>query len=400
MDYKILIVDDVEMNRRLITDVLKGKLKNASFLQASNGVEVFEVLEKVDVDLIVLDLIMPVKDGFAVLSELKANDLYSHIPVIVSSAITEISSIEMTLEMGAVDYFTKPLSPEDMDIILPLKAKNALVFYEQQKTIEALNREIQVELKNANDFQNIMLPKSHDFESVDLFIKFQPSLGIGGDCFDCFEDGNRMWFIIADVTGHGIAAGMASSMVKIMFRCSVKGENMTPAKVLSDINKSISEIFDFGKNFNYLVFTAFVGCIDNGTFLYANAGQPYPLIYHKEDKCIEVIEEGGLPVGILEDTAYQLHSKTLGEGDSIFLYTDGLFSSGQKTDFVNWKLVHEFAMEHKNEIEAEPEVFLEELLWYFHLIHKSEGSEHGQDFTDDVAMMLLKMKSDPKHETH
>ncbi len=86
--------------------------------------------------------------------------------MIVSSAITEISSIEMTLEMGAVDYFTKPLSPEDMDIILPLKAKNALQFYEQQKTIAALNREIQVELKNAHDFQNIMLPKSRDFKNV------------------------------------------------------------------------------------------------------------------------------------------------------------------------------------------------------------------------------------------
>ncbi len=123
MDYNILIADDVEMNRRLITDVLKGKLTGVSFLQASNGQEVFSVLEKIDVDLIVLDLIMPVMDGFEVLERLKKDDKYSHIPVIVSSAITEISSIEMTLEMGAVDYFTKPLSPEDMDIILPLKAK-------------------------------------------------------------------------------------------------------------------------------------------------------------------------------------------------------------------------------------------------------------------------------------
>ncbi len=396
MEYKILIVDDVEMNRRLITDVLKRKLENAVFLQAANGNEVFEVLERTEVDLIVLDLIMPVKDGFAVLSELKEIDEYSDIPVIVSSAITEISSIEMTLQMGAVDYFTKPLSEEDMDIILPLKAKNALIFHEQQKTIAALNREIQVELKNANDFQNIMLPKSRDFENVDLFIKFQPSLGIGGDCFDCFESDNKLWFIIADVTGHGIAAGMASSMVKVMFRGSVKDKDITPDKVLADINGSIFDIFDFGSSFNYLVFTAFVGCIENGCFSYANAGQPYPLVFHRNEQTIEVIEEGGLPVGILENADYQLHTKKLGEGDSIFLYTDGLFSSGQKTDFVNWKLVHEFASEHIQEIEKEPDVFLEELLWYFHLIHKCEKHGHEQDFTDDVAMMLLKMKSDKK----
>jgi len=393
VDYKILIADDVEMNRRLITDILKGKLENVSFLQAANGQEVFTILDKIDVDLIVLDLIMPIMDGFEVLSQLKMDDKYSDIPVIVSSAITEISSIEMTLEMGAVDYFTKPLSPEDMEIILPLKAKNALMFYEQQKTIAALNREIQEELKNAHDFQNIMLPKSRDFESVDLFIKYQPSLGIGGDCFDCFEQGGKLWFIIADVTGHGIAAGMASSMVKIMFRCSVQHEDMTPVKVLESVNKSIFEIFDFGSNFNYLVFTAFVGCIEDGMFHYANAGQPYPLILHQKSMSIEIIEEGGMPVGVFEEATYQNFSRQLGEGDSIFLYTDGLFSSGQKTDFVNWKLVHEFAVEHKQEIAIEPNIFLDELFWYFHAIHKSDnssGSEH--DFTDDVAMMLLKVK--------
>lgn len=392
MEYNILIVDDVEMNRRLITDVLRGKLENTSFLQAANGQEVFTVLEKIDIDLIVLDLIMPVMDGFEVLNRLKKSEKYSHIPVIVSSAITEISSIEMTLEMGAVDYFTKPLSPEDMNIILPLKAKNALLFYEQQKTIAALNREIQVELKNAHDFQNIMLPKSRDFSNVDLFIKYQPSLGIGGDCFDCFEHDGKLWFIIADVTGHGIAAGMASSMVKIMFRCSVKNNNLTPDLVLKGINTSIFDIFDFGKNFNYLVFTAFVGCINDGEFLYSNAGQPYPLVFHQKTKSIEIIEEGGMPVGVFEQADYQLNTKQLGEGDSIFLYTDGLFSSGKKCDFVNWKLVHEFASTHKNEIENEPNIFLDELFWYFHVIHKSDKGKNGGDFTDDVAMMLLKMK--------
>ncbi len=392
LEYNILIADDVEMNRRLITDILKGKLDKVSFLQAANGQEVFTILEKIDIDLIVLDLIMPVMDGFEVLSQLKSDEKYSDIPVIVSSAITEISSIEMTLEMGAIDYFTKPLSPEDMEIILPLKAKNALQFYDQQKTIASLNKEIQVELKNAHDFQSIMLPKSRDFEKVDLFIKYQPSLGIGGDCFDCFEVDGKLWFIIADVTGHGIAAGMASSMVKIMFRCSVKGKDMTPVSVLDKVNKSIFDIFDFGNSFNYLVFTAFVGCIENNDFHYANAGQPYPLIYHQKTRSIEIIEEGGMPVGVFEEASYQNFSRKLGEGDSIFLYTDGLFSSGQKTDFVNWKLVHEFAQNHKNEISDEPNIFLDELFWYFHVIHKSDNSKSEHDFTDDVAMMLLKIK--------
>ncbi len=392
MEYRILIADDVEMNRILIIDILSRKLENAVFVEATNGKEVMDTVASQDIDLIVLDLIMPVMDGFQVLKSMKSNEETADIPIIVSSAITEISSIELTLKAGAMDYFTKPLSPNDMEIILPLKAKNALLFYEQQKTIAALNREITEELKNAHDFQSIMLPKSRDFENMDLFIKYQPSLGIGGDCFDCFEHEGKMWFIIADVTGHGIAAGMASSMVKILFRWAASQEGMTPGKVLESINHRIFEIFDFDSMSNYLVFTAFVGAIDDGNLQYANAGQPYPMIYHQASNEVEIIEDGGLACGMLDGIRFDDKGRQLLPGDSIFLYTDGLFSSGQKKDFVNWKLVHEYVADHRHQIGEDPDAFMEGLFWYFHFIHKGEDKNHEHDFTDDVAMMLLKVR--------
>lgn len=403
MAYSILVVDDAEMNRQIVTDVLRNKLENVQFFHAANGEEAFEVLEKVHVDLIMLDLVMPTMDGYQVMQRLEQESALSGIPVIVSSAITEISSIEATLKMGARDYFTKPLSVEEMEVVLPLKVKNALLLHEQQQTIEALNREIQVELKNAHDFQSIMLPRSRDFKSVDLHIKYHPSMGIGGDCFDCFESEGKLWFIIADVTGHGIAAGMASSMVKVLFRCSAWSDDVTPAQVLERVNARIYEIFDFGNAFNYLVFTAFAGCIEDGVLTYANAGQPYPLVYHTSENKFEVIEEGGVPVGAFEGVKYDDYRKSLRDGDALFLYTDGLFSCGRKTDFVNWKLVHQFAHERRTEIEDDPDLFLDELFWYFHLVHKKDSPDGEGDYTDDVAMMLLKMKPGwgvPENEQH
>ena len=96
--------------------------------------------------------------------------------------------------------------------------------------------------------------------------------------------------------------------------------------------------------------------------------------------------------GVLEMAKYQLHQRPLSEGDFIFLYTDGLFSAGNGTDFVNWKLVHQFASVNKDHMAQTPDQFLEDMFWYFHLIHKSDTDSGEEDFTDDVAMMLLRVK--------
>jgi sigma-B regulation protein RsbU (phosphoserine phosphatase) len=197
------------------------------------------------VDLIILDLVMPIMDGYETLRWLKKHPEFHDIPVIVNSAITEINSIEQTLKEGAVDYFTKPLSPNDMQIILPLKARNALMLYEQQKTIVSLNQQINEELKNANTFANILLPKEKGMKQIELYLKYHPSLGIGGDFFDCVEIENKVHFMIADVTGHGIAAGMASSMIKVLYRKMIETPDIMPHEVLEKMNQSIFDIFDF-----------------------------------------------------------------------------------------------------------------------------------------------------------
>jgi len=386
--YRILIADDAAMNRVLIKKILAQNLEQVVFEEAINGQEVLDIVARMPVDLILLDLIMPVMDGYETLKYLKKDPLYHDIPVIVNSAITEIQSIENTLKEGAIDYFTKPLSPNDMKIILPLKAKNALLVYEQNKTIIELNRRINEELKNANTFANIMLPKSEGFNTVDLHIKYHPSLGIGGDFFDCVEHDGRLHFVIADVTGHGIAAGMASSMVKILYRKSIEKPGILPHEILEEMNRSIFSIFDFAGTDNYFVFTAFVGVVDQNILYYANAGQPYPMIYHAATESFEEIRQNGFLVGMMDEVKFELGSTPVAVNDTIFLYTDGLFCSGDHGDFTGWEKVLQLSKRLKSSLKFDPYDFLDELFYAFHMIHKAKHSE----FTDDVAMMLIKIK--------
>jgi len=385
--YKILIADDATLNRVLVKNVLEKNLEDIVFLEAVNGKEVLEIVNNTEVDLIILDLIMPVLDGYETLTSLKANPKFKDIPVIVNSSITEIRSIELTLKEGAMDYFTKPLSPDEMKTILPLKVKNALLLYDQNRTIAALNRQINEELKNANAFANIMLPKTKDMRGIELFIKYYPSMGIGGDFFDCVEADDKIYFMVADVTGHGIAAGMASSMVKILFRKCIEKKEIMPHEILEDMNNSVFAYFDFAGKDNYLVFTAFVGVIDQGQLYYANAGQPYPMLYRKEDDSFEIIRENGFLIGMLEDITFETKQLAMNREDVIFLYTDGLFCTGSGKDFTGWESVFAIAENLKAELNNTPEDFLEEVFYSFHMIHKSKH----MDFTDDVAMMLIKI---------
>ena len=391
MVHRIIVADDVKMNRKLIIDVLANWLPGGIFMEASNGFEVMNLLETYEnISLIMLDLVMPEMDGHDVLKKIKSDARFLHIPVIVNSAMTDKKSIRDTLEEGAIDYFMKPLSVEDREIVLPLKAKNALMMYEQNKTINDLNQVISGELKNAHDFQNIMLPKTGNLKAIDLHIKYHPSLGIGGDFFDCVMVGNKTWFMIADVTGHGIAAGMASSMIKVMFRMYVEKGNIRPSGVLARMNKWIFDTFDLKDKFSFIVFTAFIGCIEDHTLCFCNAGQPYPLLYQSTQDTVIKLDKPGSPIGMFDFAVYEQHCVTLAEGDALFLYTDGLFSSGQKSDFVNWEKVFKFSKEFRSLIKMDPELFLEEIKYYFHLQHKAADSDAS--FTDDVALMMLKIK--------
>ncbi|MGB8450747.1 MAG: HD domain-containing phosphohydrolase [Anaerocolumna sp.] len=94
-----------------------------------------EELRDNDIELCILDILMPEKNGFQILQEMKLEPALSDIPVIVCTGINDKSAIERALSLGAFDYFSKPLTEEAMKISLPLKTKNALALMKRNKEI-------------------------------------------------------------------------------------------------------------------------------------------------------------------------------------------------------------------------------------------------------------------------
>ena len=108
-NYSVLIVDDSEMNRDLLLRRL-GKM-DLDLSQASNGEEALKAMKEQSFDLVLLDIMMPVMDGYETLEYMQKNQDTQRIPVIMITALDDVDSAVRCIDMGAVDYITKPFNP-------------------------------------------------------------------------------------------------------------------------------------------------------------------------------------------------------------------------------------------------------------------------------------------------
>jgi len=109
--HNILIVDDSPTMRRMVMASLRG-LPNASFGEASSGLEAVERLALAPVDLMILDLNMPDMHGLEVLEFLRSHQAYRHVRVIVLTTRGDEASRADALAAGASAYLTKPFAPQ------------------------------------------------------------------------------------------------------------------------------------------------------------------------------------------------------------------------------------------------------------------------------------------------
>ncbi len=131
----ILIVDDEEVNRMILGNILCG---NYEITYASDGAETLKILseQKTRYSLVLLDLLMPVMDGFEALKEMKADERLANIPVIVmtSEEPAEVKSIKM----GADDFITKPYdSPE----VIAARCDRIIQLYEDKSIIRSAEKD-------------------------------------------------------------------------------------------------------------------------------------------------------------------------------------------------------------------------------------------------------------------
>jgi putative two-component system response regulator len=128
---KILIVDDTPFNIKVLADLLR---QDYDIYVANNGVEALDIVLRIKPDLILLDIMMPEMDGYEVCRCLKSNENTAGIPVLFVTAKTETEDETKGLELGAVDYITKPISPS----IVTARIKNHINLHRYQENLEEM----------------------------------------------------------------------------------------------------------------------------------------------------------------------------------------------------------------------------------------------------------------------
>lgn len=133
---KILIVDDSEMNRSILADMLG---EGYEIIEAEDGVQALEILDEMhgQIDLMLLDIVMPRMDGFGVLVAMNENQWIDTIPVIMVTAEQGAEQVERAYDLGVTDFIMRPFDT----FIVQHRVVNTLLLYAKQKQLISLVEE-------------------------------------------------------------------------------------------------------------------------------------------------------------------------------------------------------------------------------------------------------------------
>jgi DNA-binding response OmpR family regulator len=158
-NHTILVVDDNELN----LDILVSILHMYDVIPTINGITALEIVESEDIDLILLDVMMPEIDGFDVCRRLKSNDKTKHIPVIFITAKHGVDDMQKGFDVGAVDYVAKPFNT--LELLSRVNTHLQLKSYQ-----ENLEKKVKYEIEKNKLQEQIIFQNSKQAEIGELLM--------------------------------------------------------------------------------------------------------------------------------------------------------------------------------------------------------------------------------------
>lgn len=194
--------------------------------------------------------------------------------------------------------------------------------------ISDAEQRIDKELEFARNIQHSALPcvfpPFPDRTDIDIFAHMDTAKEVGGDFYDFYFVGhNKLAIVIADVSGKGIPAALFMMRAKTTIK-GFTGSQLSVAQVAYKVNNRLCE----GNDANMFV-TAWFGVVDlsTGELQYVNAGHNAPIIRRADGSTIFLRSQSDLVLAACENVEYVEHQVHLDEGDTLFLYTDGVTES-------------------------------------------------------------------------
>ena len=323
----ILIVDD-DLD---ILELLKMNLEPEGYniRTANDGERAVQSASTNPPDLILLDVMMPYKDGFQVIEELKDIEHTKNVPVILITARGQTEDKVLGLDTGADDYITKPFDLREVtarvEAVLgrtrPIKYINPLMHAMGDKFSEEGLQQLAGHLQAAAAIQKKLLPEqAPNLEGFDIATLLQSSTSVSGDFYDFIPlNETQIGLVLGDVKGNGIPAALLMVMIRTALRLLCLEED-SPASILKRINDLVVRDTEAD-----LFATMVYGILDttDSTFTYSNGGHCYPFHWKNTGK-MDHLKTVGMLIGAFEEATFSSDICSISPGDILVFYTDGI----------------------------------------------------------------------------
>ena len=322
--------------------------------------------------------------------------------------MNEVEDETKGLEVGAIDYITKPISPA----IVKARVKNHLELKEareylknqneilelrvEERTREVLDlqrvefelraskEKVENELKIAAQIQRSILPSEFppfpEHDEFDLYAMMTPALEVGGDFYDFFfVDDDHLAVIIADVSDKGVPAALFMMISRTIFR-SIARQHKSPSQVLTETNDLLCEGKDTG-----MFVTAFLAYyhLPTGRLTYSNGGHNPALLFGPNGVCRELAHKHGMALGVEPGLTYKENADKLEPGQILVLYTDGVTEASSPQDEL-------FGVDRFTRLVCSCESL--KLSQMFNRIDKDLKEFQQGNLFDDITVLALKRK--------
>lgn len=336
---KVLIVDDTPQNIHVLMETLKDSYK---IVAATSGAKALQLATREPLpDLILLDVMMPEMSGYEVCERLKQDPLTEKIPVIFVTALHEAGDEEKGLELGALDFITKPFHPA----LVKARVRNQLELKRhrdhleievQRRTQELLDanlarQKMENELGVARALQRSMLPKERFLpqsgRGAELAAFLSPARAVGGDLYDYAMLGeSKLLLVLGDVSDKGVAAALFMVRALTVLRSFAPSVD-TPAELLTLVNLALCRDND---TFMFVTLACCIVDLETGAYSYSSGGHEPPLLL--DGSLASFLElETGPALGLMEEAFFPVHEGRFPPGSTLLLYTDGVTEAEDAT---------------------------------------------------------------------
>ncbi|MGE1216211.1 fused response regulator/phosphatase [Bacillus toyonensis] len=374
----ILIVDDNPVNIFVIEKILK-QAGYHDLVSLNSAQELFEYIQfgkdssrHNEIDLILLDIMMPEIDGLEVCRRLQKEEKFKDIPIIFVTALEDANKLAEALDMGAMDYITKPINKVELlaRMRVALRLKSELNWHKEQE--ENLRNELDL----ATQVQRNLLSSPLREDHIKIEASYLPSFKLAGDMYYWYKiDENRYGIILLDVMGHGISASLVCMFISSVLRETIKFL-IDPELVIKDLNKYMTLLHNENDDIPYY-FTAIYLVVDTEkrTIEYVNAGHPSGYVLVDETNMVE-LNRGSCAVGFFDEIKVKKTVIPFEKNAQILLFTDGVLEAIANDEFESEEKLRAFTERKWGDLEEEIEGFYKE--------------EQKKTQSDDMCLIMIK----------